>query len=80
MKLKEDFQTWRLRLMRDAHIPEVRSPYNVLVRKQRKGPTGLPRLRSKYDIKLDFKEIWPSVLDWINLAQGLSGHGNEPSG
>jgi len=51
--------------MHDAHIPEVQSPYKVLVWKQRKGPTGLPRLRSKNDIKLDFTEIGHQV--WTGL-------------
>jgi hypothetical protein len=49
---------------------EMRNVYKVLVRKpEGKRPLGRSRRRWEDNIKMDLKEIWFEVVNWIHLAQ-----------
>jgi hypothetical protein len=67
-----------------ARTREMRSAYNILVRKpERNEPVGRPKRRWEDDIRMHLRAT--GLVDWMNLAQvGTSGgcceDGNEPSG
>jgi hypothetical protein len=49
---------------------EVRSAYNILVRRpEGRRPLGRPRRRWEDNIKMDLREIGFGDMDWIDLAQ-----------
>jgi hypothetical protein len=49
---------------------EMRDVYNILVgRSEGKRAVGRPRPRLEDNIRLDLREIWWEVVDWIHLAQ-----------
>jgi hypothetical protein len=53
-----------------AHMREGRGVYRVLVgRPKGKRPLEKPRLRWEDNIKMDLREIWIDVANWIQLAQ-----------
>jgi hypothetical protein len=56
--------------MEDGHMGEMRNACNILVGKpEGKRPLGRPRHRWENNIRLDLREIWWEVVDWIYLAQ-----------
>jgi hypothetical protein len=58
----------RMRLA--GHVGEMRNAYNILTgQPEGKRPLGIPRLRWKYNIKMDLREIGLEAVDWIHLAQ-----------
>jgi hypothetical protein len=53
-----------------ARIGEGRSVYRALVgRPEGKRPPKRPRRRWKDNIKMDLREIWIDMANWIRLAQ-----------
>jgi hypothetical protein len=49
---------------------EGRGVYRVLVgRPEGKRPLGRPRRRWEYNIKMDLREIWIGMVNWIRLVQ-----------
>jgi hypothetical protein len=49
---------------------EMRNAYNILVVKlEGKRPHGIPKRRSKDDIRIDLREIVWECMDWMNLFQ-----------
>jgi hypothetical protein len=49
---------------------EMRNAYKILVGKpERKKPLGRPRRRREVNIRLDLREMWLEVVDWMHLAQ-----------
>jgi hypothetical protein len=49
---------------------EKKNPYRILVGKpERKRPLGTPRRRWEDNIRMDFREIGWSGVDWIDLFQ-----------
>jgi hypothetical protein len=50
---------------------EKRNAYRILVEKpEGKRPSGRPRRRLKYNIKIDIREEGCGGMDWIHLVQG----------
>jgi hypothetical protein len=48
---------------------EMRNAYNILVGKPETGDHSEDRRRREDNIKMDLREAWWNVVDWIYLAQ-----------
>jgi hypothetical protein len=53
-----------------ARMGELRNEYRILVGKREETrPLGRPKCRREDIIRMDLREIWQKIVDWIHLAQ-----------
>jgi hypothetical protein len=53
-----------------THVGEIRNVCKILISKPEvKRLLGRPRRRWEDDIRMDLREIWWEVVDWMHLAQ-----------
>jgi hypothetical protein len=64
--------TKSIRMRWAGHVTHMgRTAHRILVEKpEGKRPSGKPRHRLKYNIKIDIREEWWGGMDWIHLVQG----------
>jgi len=53
-----------------ARMEEMKTANNIVVIKpEGKRPLGRPRCKLESSIRIDVREIWPKVMDWVQLVQ-----------
>jgi hypothetical protein len=59
-----------------ARLGEIRNAYNTLVGKlEGKRSFGRSRRRWETNIRINLKERWREVVDWMHLAEGRDNDG-----